>query len=258
MMKRGSQQSGISIAEPRIDSFTRRPPDRQISRTLPGWRSPDVLHDANPEKIEKDWITNFFDKCRLISDEEMQRLWAKLLASEANSPGNYSKRTITTLSTLDKADADLFRRLCTFTWLMDRLVPIIYSEDTKLYLNEGLRFDQLTHLRDIGLIRYESEGSFILSHREQSRTVFYHDIPVLIRFRSARSCKLDVGNVLLTKVGEQLAPLCGSQPNPEFFQFVVRSGERPGLKSMWVLPNKPLRQTLNPHLPVAPSGSHQP
>ena len=74
--------------------------------------------DSAPEKMEDDWIVDFFDKCRLISDAEMQHLWAKVLAGEANVPGRYSKRTVNCLSSLDKTDAQLFSNLCSFGWLI--------------------------------------------------------------------------------------------------------------------------------------------
>jgi hypothetical protein len=51
---------------------------------------PELTDDSKPSEVEDDWLTNFFDKCRLISDEEMQGLWSKVLAGEANSPGKYS------------------------------------------------------------------------------------------------------------------------------------------------------------------------
>jgi Protein of unknown function (DUF2806) len=41
---------------------------------------PELNSDAKPEDVEDDWIANCFDKCRLISDEEMQKLWAKVLS----------------------------------------------------------------------------------------------------------------------------------------------------------------------------------
>ena len=47
----------------------------------------DVRENARPEQVEDDWIANFFDKCRLISDDQMQTLWSKVLAGEANSQG---------------------------------------------------------------------------------------------------------------------------------------------------------------------------
>jgi hypothetical protein len=69
---------------------------------------PQLTDSSAPQNMEDDWISNFFDKCRIVSDEEMQSLWAKVLAGEANSPGSYSKRTVNFLSSLDKSDAQLF------------------------------------------------------------------------------------------------------------------------------------------------------
>ena len=51
---------------------------------------PRLTDNAEPEKIEDDWITNFYDKNRIVSDDQMQDLWAKILAGEANNPGSFS------------------------------------------------------------------------------------------------------------------------------------------------------------------------
>lgn len=69
---------------------------------------PALKPNAKPQEVEQDWIANFFDKSRLISDTEMQKLWAKILAGEGNSPGSFSKKTINLMSDLDKRDAILF------------------------------------------------------------------------------------------------------------------------------------------------------
>ena len=63
---------------------------------------PDVNEEAKPDSMENDWIANFFDKCRIVSDSEMQSLWSRVLAGEANAPGTYSNRTVNLLSDLDK------------------------------------------------------------------------------------------------------------------------------------------------------------
>lgn len=75
---------------------------------------PNVHEDAKPEQIEDDWLVNFFDKCRLISEQEMQRLWSRLLAGEANAAGRFSKRTLGLLATLESTDAHLLQKLRTF------------------------------------------------------------------------------------------------------------------------------------------------
>lgn len=79
---------------------------------------PGIDEKAQPEKIEDDWITNYFDKCRLVSDEQMQNLWSKVLTGEANSPGKFSKRTVNLLASLDKTDAELFQKICSFAWIV--------------------------------------------------------------------------------------------------------------------------------------------
>lgn len=52
---------------------------------------PELQQNARPGEIEDDWLTHFFDECRLISDADMQALWSKVLAGEANAPGKFSK-----------------------------------------------------------------------------------------------------------------------------------------------------------------------
>ena len=55
---------------------------------------PEIKPDAKAEDVDNDWLVNFFDKSRLVSNEKMQILWAKILAGEANQPGSFSKMTL--------------------------------------------------------------------------------------------------------------------------------------------------------------------
>lgn len=70
--------------------------------------APHLNDNANPDNMDDDWIANLFDKCRIVSDEEMQSLWARVLSTEANTPGTLSKMTVNRLSDFDKSDANLF------------------------------------------------------------------------------------------------------------------------------------------------------
>lgn len=55
---------------------------------------PEVNNEANPEAMDNDWIARFFEESKVVSDAEMQSLWGKILAEEANKPGTFSKRTL--------------------------------------------------------------------------------------------------------------------------------------------------------------------
>lgn len=182
---------------------------------------PQINETAQPENMEDDWITNFFDKCRLISDEEMQILWSKVLAGEANSPGTYSKRTVNFLDSLDKTDASLFQSLCGFGWLIGNVVPVIYEESAEIYAKNGVNFGTLKHLDEIGLLSFDNLGGYKRIHLPKKISVTYYGRPINIEFEKESENELDMGYIMLSKVGQELAPICGSQPVPGFFDFIV-------------------------------------
>ncbi len=183
---------------------------------------PVVEENARPGEVEDDWIVNFFDKCRLISDEEMQVLWSKVLAGEANSPGRYSKRTVNLLASLDKTDAELFKSLCSFGWSLGNVVPLIYDVLEGIYNNAGITFNSLKHLDEIGLISFDNLVGYRSMQLPQKIVVFYYGSPVEIEFQNPENNDLNLGKVLLSKVGQELAPICGSEPCDGFKDYVVK------------------------------------
>ena len=114
---------------------------------------PHLNEDAKPDAMEDDWVTNFFDKSRIVSDSEMQSLWSRVLAGEANVPGTYSKRTVNLLSDLDKSDAELFTKLCGFGWMIGDVVPLVFDIRAEIYNRHGINLSTLSHLESIGLVR---------------------------------------------------------------------------------------------------------
>jgi len=88
----------------------------------------------------------------------MQELWARVLAGEANAPGQFSKRTVNLLASFDKADAELFRNLCSAVWnLGGSLTPLVLDHRVLIYTRTGIDFDTLRHLAAIGLISFDAD-----------------------------------------------------------------------------------------------------
>jgi hypothetical protein len=191
---------------------------------------PHLEESSNPENVEDDWIVNFFDKSRIVSDEEMQTLWARVLAGEANSPGTYSKRTVDFLGSLDKADAHLFTCLCGFGWFIGNIVPLIFDAEEQIYNEQGINFSTLSHLDDIGLLSFEKGlGNFNLTKFPKRIPVSYYGIPLAVEFKKETDNTLEVGKVTLTRTGQQLAPICGSKPVEGFLDYVVKKWVQKGL-----------------------------
>jgi len=189
---------------------------------------PLLAEDSKPNEVEDDWITNFFDRCRLISDDEMQSLWSKVLAGEANSPGTYSKRTVNFLSDLDKSDAELFTRLCGFVWAIDNeLDPLIYDTDHQIYNAGGVSFSALIHLEGIGLVQFQQAG-FQVNEIPPDYNISYYGRSFVLRPANEPENRIKIGNVVFAKVGRELAPICGSKPVNGFLEYICKRLEGQG------------------------------
>ena len=181
---------------------------------------PHLNENANPKNMEDDWIANFFDKCRIVSDSDMQSLWARVLAGEANAPGTYSKRTVNFVSELDKNDAHLFTKLCGFCWNIGYIVPLVFNFDAEIYNKNGIDFDALRHLEGIGLIQWVPSGHFGEDKLSRIINACYYDKSLRLDVSSGHYHYLEIGKILLTKIGEELAPICGSHPVESFYEYV--------------------------------------
>ena len=181
---------------------------------------PKLDDSSDPSKMEDDWVTNFFDKSRIVSDSEMQDLWASVLAGEANSPGTYSKRTVNFLGDLDKRDAELFSALCSFGWLVGTFTLLIFDTQASIYNDKGLNFDTLTHLDSIGLIQFSNISGFERIGLPKKFTVAYCGVPLNLTMEKEEGNKLSIGQVLLTQVGMELAGVCQAPGVEGFVDYV--------------------------------------
>lgn len=178
--------------------------------------------DAKPENIEDDWIAHFFDKCKLVSDSEMRGVWARILSGEANSPGSFSKRTVDVVASLDKPDAELFTQLCSFAWMIGSVTPLVFDSSDSIYTDRGINFNTLTHLETLGLLRFGPEFGFLRHCLQNETVIFYYGSPFFVGLADKEDKALTLGEVLLSQAGQQLAPICGSKPLPEFPEYVAK------------------------------------
>lgn len=223
---------------------------RIIDKTL------DYLDEGTDiREIDVDWRANYFDKSRLVYDDGMQTLWAKILAGEANNPGTYSKRSVNSIADIDKRDAQLFTELCRYVCKIkytheniDKIefVPLIfgnYLHTKSLYVstlpNYHIRAPDLDHLDNIGLIRVVDYGSDEITGEYGFRfrtDVIKSDVPIEVNYygesirlsnypvegMGVHSSGVPIGKVKLTQIGSELYPICGSTPVDGFFSHICR------------------------------------
>jgi Protein of unknown function (DUF2806) len=200
----------------------------QAAKSLP--------QDAKVQDLDEDWVAHFFKQCDTVSDKEMQSLWARLLSGEATKSGTFSKRTVDFVSSMDKKDAKLFTSFCQFVWVVEELTPLIYEANGDIYVKHGISFGSLKHLDAIGLISFEAVSGYMRKGRGKYWLVSYYGRGTLIEFLTDGEQKFMAGHVLLTTTGKELAPVCGSPQNEEFYQYVIQKWFQQGLILSSIIP----------------------
>lgn len=191
---------------------------------------PSLNSSAQPNNIDKDWLVDFFDKSRLISNEGMQDLWSQILAGEANTPGTYSKRTIHLMATLDKSDAEIFMRLCSFVWGIGSPIPLIFDSQNEIYNNYGINFKSLKHLDTIGLISFESLAGYERKGFNKNTNVNYIEELITLEFPNESNNNLNVGKAIFTDAGLQLFTICKPEKIEKFTEYVITEWDKVNIK----------------------------
>ena len=127
--------------------------------------------EVQDHQVDHDWTARFFSDVQDVSSEQMQALWAKILAGEVTRPGSTSIRTLSILRSLDRDVASLFARLCHISisvrydeqQIVDARVPILGNFNEGNALSEyGINYPRLNLLNEHGLIvsDYNSWGNY--------------------------------------------------------------------------------------------------
>lgn len=177
-----------------------------------------LSEDATPEKIDDDFVSALLEGASETSDEEMQSLWASILSGEANQPGTFSKRTIDCVRQFDKSDALLFTEFASTVWMLNEPFSFAFEEVRKVLDKRGVNFAAITHLESIGLLRFNPVAGFKwtleTSNEEATVLLHYFGQPLVVKLTNKRP-EIEMGAVLLTETGKQLARICGAKPDLE-------------------------------------------
>lgn len=81
-------------------------------------------YEDSGENPEFDWLMRFFDSVSLVSSEELQKLWGKVLAGEVKKAGTCSLRTLDIIRNLSKDEAVCFNELCRYVMISGNMAFI--------------------------------------------------------------------------------------------------------------------------------------
>ena len=186
---------------------------------------PNVLPDSDPSMVDDDWIAEFFARSRRVSSEEMQDLWGRILSGESNKPGSVSKRTLDFVALMDKADAELFSRLCNLS-ANSIGEPIVFDTKDEILKSENLKYSDLAHLESIGLIQLA--GGMTSYIRQSQANRHFMDISGRLlcvdieKKKGTETSDLTFGKIMLTRTGRELRRFVQIIPSSDLYDYCVQ------------------------------------
>ena len=150
---------------------------------------------------DHDWTARFFDCVQDVSSEHMQKLWAKVLSGEVESPGRTSLRTLDTLRNMTKRDAELFDELAGYVIEGE----FVFSDSRFVQCLGAMNHQCLLHLQDCGLVIIAPFLSWTGTLGDAERSLLlYQGGALLIEKEKDASEKLEIPIVSLTAAGKEL------------------------------------------------------
>ncbi len=184
------------------------------------------------ESVDEDWFYQFMEYNQTISDEQMQILWAKILAGEITQPGKFSLRTLQFVKAMSKFDAKLFDNLCNYLFKInfnDSSFFLIGGQEIETYLiSKGINGIYLAHLKSVGLL-LDSVVYDLTNPDNQALTLMYDDEVFSVKAPTKIISKFLMVSKL-SDVGCELALLRTFTKDENYLSVVLESSEKRGLK----------------------------
>lgn len=173
----------------------------------------------NVDAVEDDWLEFFFDKAQNVSKEDIQIIWAKLLAKEFEYPNSVSKQLLHILSVIDYEDATIFCKLVNLTILIDEEPHLIvhYGYFEEFYSVQGVQQSDIFKLVDIGLLQSSSTG--YTTRIENGGKIKYFDYEMDIEGED----NIAIGNVLYSKAGATLYSIISDKRKIDGMEKIIES-----------------------------------
>ena len=144
------------------------------------------------------------------------------------SENTFPKNKAVLQSDLNSNDNQLFETLCQFLWIQGDPLPLIFDVENEVYTKRGITLSTLKHLETVGLIVFDTNGFVKKGYGKHTR-LFYCDKPTKIGFAHDENNYLDLGHVLLTERGKELASTYKVSRNQQFYEYVINRWFQQGL-----------------------------
>lgn len=175
------------------------------------------------QKYDFDWYMRFYDIVGNISDEEMQALWARILAGEIHRKGTYSLQLLDILKNFTQKQAELFNRVCSHCFISGDNVYIPNDNEYLQFAN--ITYQDILDLDALGLINGSGTTSLSVKVQPDRPALFGNDmLRMVIEYNGQGNATQEFSFLQFpfTSAGRELITLIGKHGSEKVFLYFVK------------------------------------
>lgn len=171
------------------------------------------------EEVDEDWYTRFFNIVEDISDEQLQSLWARILAGEVLRPKSYSFRVLELLRNISKGELDLILQISSFI-----TEKVLFHKD-KILEKYGISYDLILQLDELGIVNSSGliEHTMILEPKTNGAFFKTTNLICLIENETEKKINIKVPIFSVNEIGIKLCELSNKKLDLNFIKDVLAS-----------------------------------
>lgn len=178
------------------------------------------IESVSDEPVDSDWVSRFFNSVENIGNEEVQKIWGRMLAGEIKAPSTYSFRTMEILKNMTTKEIELFQKLASLCISVNNTTYFI-SSNTDLLKKFNLKFDDLILLEESGLLTIKELSIGQIISEEKKFFISQNEYKGLISLKEKKTKYFSFGAFILSKSACQLLNVISVEKNIQyFFDFI--------------------------------------
>lgn len=214
--------TGVSIDTSNFEEIAKRASSRLAFQEITKQQNIEAVADKAYEELKAseavtdkpvnpDWMCRFFNSVENISNEEMQTIWAHILAGEVKEPDTYSYRTLEKLKNMTQQEALIFQRVAEFAIAAGESYFLL--QNTDIFSKYGIKFSDFLTLQECGLFSVQTLELTLTVDMNEPIAIYNKNIVGLLYGKKAEPSNLKISCFVFTESGIQLLKGIGNPCN---------------------------------------------
>ena len=172
--------------------------------------------EVQDHEIDHDWTARFFSDAQDVSSEQMQQIWARILAGEVETPGQTSLRTLAILKNMTQKDAELFSNVAQFV-----IQSFVLRDSATNNIDGFPDYGMFLQLESYGLVHAGASliNTFTNGHVVIDKVYAYRISK--INLHADDDGKINIPCYKLTLAGKELYKFVDVQPNMDYVSVLA-------------------------------------